>query len=151
MTIIKQCTACKKEKPENAFDSFHGKVNRQCRGCRSRHNRYYADDKNNVRTKYKEYYRANKSKFKRESFRNNLRRKYGLTIDSYQALLKGQNNKCLICDSDFQGNNRPCVDHCHRTGKVRGILCRRCNLSISYLEDKTFVQKAIDYIDKLVK
>lgn len=73
--------------------------------------------------------------------RNRKLKKYGLTVDDYEALLRGQGGVCAICLESPQptaGPNRNgilFVDHCHDTGKVRGLLCQKCNTAIGYLRD----------------
>lgn len=59
--------------------------------------------------------------------------KYGITIDDYQSMLISQDNKCGICRKEL---TKPVIDHCHETGKVRGILCQSCNVKISFNGDK---------------
>ncbi len=76
---------------------------------------------------------------------------YGLTIDQYNTMLLLQQNKCDICGVEFNSDNRatkPHVDHCHSSGKIRGILCHQCNLDIGRIEQPDFLQKALFYIDK---
>ena len=59
-----------------------------------------------------------------------------------------QDGKCAIC-SNPQENRRLAVDHCHKTGKVRGLLCQGCNTGIGGLKDDTErIKKAIDYLKK---
>lgn len=68
-----------------------------------------------------------------------LRQRYGLTLDGYQEILKRQNGVCAICEGQPNGpgadKGRFHVDHCHRTGKVRGLLCGKCNTAIGLLDD----------------
>lgn len=70
-----------------------------------------------------------------------LLRVYGLQRAAYDALLRAQGGRCAVCRSDEPGNGRNtaramwCVDHDHRTGKVRGLLCRGCNAGIGNLRD----------------
>jgi len=61
----------------------------------------------------------------------NLKYLYGLTIDSYTALLDKQGERCAICRSP---DRRLVVDHDHQTGRVRGLLCNRCNNHLGWLE-----------------
>ncbi len=56
-----------------------------------------------------------------------LRRKYGITLKQYYRMLKAQDYKCAICRRPFDEKRKANVDHNHKTGKVRGILCYRCN------------------------
>lgn len=56
-----------------------------------------------------------------------LRKKYGITFKKFSDMLVAQDGKCAICRRPFGEKRRPNVDHNHKTGKVRGILCYRCN------------------------
>ena len=62
-----------------------------------------------------------------------LKKKYGLTPEAYQAMLDVQRNSCSICLELFAG--KVCVDHCHTTGKVRGLLCAGCNSGLGHFKD----------------
>lgn len=73
----------------------------------------------------------------------NLSRRYGLTLAQFNAMRKAQSNLCAICETPM---SKPKVDHDHITGKVRGLLCHRCNLLLSGLEDETFRQRAMAYL-----
>ena len=80
-----------------------------------------------------ERYRADPSKA-REAF---LKRKYGITISEYDAMLEMQSNKCAVCKTDAPGgkHNVFCVDHDHVTGKVRELLCKDCNIVLGIIND----------------
>lgn len=56
-----------------------------------------------------------------------LKRKYGVSFAWYRKTLKGQDGKCAICRRPFGDQRKANVDHNHKTGKVRGLLCYRCN------------------------
>lgn len=80
---------------------------------------------------------------------------YGLSWVEYQAMLKKQGGRCVICQSEFDlssdhgrnGKNKPCVDHCHSSDKVRGILCGQCNRGLGFFRDnKDHLQSAINYL-----
>jgi hypothetical protein len=81
--------------------------------------------------------------------RRNLKREYGLTLEDYDKMLKVQNGKCAICNGEnpiYKGNL--CVDHCHTTGKIRGLLCHSCNLTLGYMKDsKDRLKNAIKYLE----
>ena len=67
-------------------------------------------------------------------------RKYGLTVSAYKAMLT---NPCAICGSRKERQ----VDHCHKTGVVRGTLCRRCNSTLGFVNDDTeILLKMVDYL-----
>jgi hypothetical protein len=59
--------------------------------------------------------------------------KYGLTLERFEAMADLQDGRCLICRSVPE---LLVVDHCHKTGRVRGLLCRECNLALGYLKDR---------------
>jgi hypothetical protein len=81
-----------------------------------------------------------------------LRQKFDLTIEEYETMLKNQEGRCAICLSDtfnFSHGKRAHVDHCHDTGKVRGLLCGRCNVALGHFKhDPEIIQKAINYLQK---
>ena len=66
-----------------------------------------------------------------------LKRNYGLTTEDYEAMVEAQGNECLICNvsGDKVRNQRLVVDHCHVSGKVRGLLCQKCNLLLGHADD----------------
>jgi hypothetical protein len=75
------------------------------------------------------------------------RHKYGISADSYNKLLMIQDSKCAICFKIFVSN--PDIDHNHRTGQIRGLLCRSCNLMLGCSkEDIKVLRQAIHYLDK---
>lgn len=78
-----------------------------------------------------------------------LKIKYGISIKQKEQMMNKQNNKCSICKKDFE-NSKDCnVDHNHKTGKIRGLLCFKCNCGIGYLnENVKILQKAIKYLGK---
>lgn len=79
---------------------------------------------------------------------SDLKRKFGITVDQYDSILLSQNNGCAICgDSKNRGGNRLAVDHDHDTGRVRGLLCHRCNTAIGlFSDDIELLKSAIYYL-----
>lgn len=67
-----------------------------------------------------------------------LEKKYGIDITAFEGLIKSQEGKCKCCNTPFGllRGLKPCVDHCHATGKIRGILCVRCNLLLGHANDQ---------------
>jgi hypothetical protein len=63
-----------------------------------------------------------------------IRRKYGITQEDYEELFAAQDGVCAICGKE-ESNGKLSVDHDHETGDVRGLLCRLCNLGLSYWKD----------------
>lgn len=60
---------------------------------------------------------------------------FNLSVEDYEKILKYQQGVCYICQRE-PGKLRLSVDHCHKTGLIRGLLCMRCNKGIAYFEDK---------------
>ncbi len=83
-----------------------------------------------------------------------LKKAYGITLDQYNEMLSKQEGKCMICKSNNNGfyNKKPkafAVDHCHTTGKIRGLLCSDCNTGIGLLKDNIdLLNNAIKYLNK---
>jgi hypothetical protein len=73
-----------------------------------------------------------------------LLRKYGISLIEYDALLAAQGGRCAICGRErpTRGDQMLQVDHCHRTGKVRGLLCSPCNSVLGFLEDNPLTLRA---------
>lgn len=82
--------------------------------------------------------------------KSDLKRTFGLTIEQYDSILISQGDGCAICDrKQKDSKKRLAVDHCHKTMKIRGILCETCNLLIGYSKDNiAILNKAIDYLIK---
>jgi hypothetical protein len=74
---------------------------------------------------------------------------YDLSQEDYDALLEEQGNRCAICRDDTPGGKgRWHIDHSHASGKVRGLLCSRCNLGLGYFRDATEnLKRAIEYLE----
>lgn len=76
-----------------------------------------------------------------------IKTKYNLSRKEYDDLLKGQRGRCAICRQPF--DRTPNVDHNHRTGKVRGLLCKSCNMGLGNFLDKIpLLTAAISYLRK---
>lgn len=77
------------------------------------------------------------------------KRRYGIEPEDYDKLLNEQKNACAICNtSDWKGNG-PHIDHDHKTGKTRGLLCHSCNTALGSFKDNIeILMSAIDYIKK---
>jgi hypothetical protein len=77
--------------------------------------------------------------------------KYRIRVEDYWRILGEQGGRCAICGADEAGgkHNRWHVDHNHRTGQVRGLLCHSCNIGIGHLrENPDVLRSAIDYLDR---
>jgi hypothetical protein len=75
--------------------------------------------------------------------------KYGITVETYEQLLREQAGVCAICGGKPE-NRRLSVDHDHTTGLVRGLLCRKCNSAIGYMSDSLVkLQRATRYLERM--
>ena len=83
------------------------------------------------------------------AWKHDIKKKYGITDDEYHLLNESQNYVCAICKKSDGRGARLAIDHCHETGKIRGLLCRTCNVAIGYLNDDiTLLESAISYLKK---
>lgn len=92
-------------------------------------------------------YRRTRPESKREI---QYKRRYGITIEQFDEMVRSQGNRCAICSDEFKPKRKNMtihVDHCHETMKVRGLLCSRCNVGIGLLNDSIERLKiAIEYL-----
>lgn len=73
-----------------------------------------------------------------------LKQLYGVTLEQYDKMFEQQDGKCAICNQSELGY-RLCIDHDHKTGRVRGLLCHGCNLSLGHLEK--YIANAVLYLE----
>ncbi len=108
----------------------------------------YHLNRESILAKQKEYYRANAEYIKS---RERLKR-YGINTRQFNDMLKTQNNLCAIClqpETQIQhGKLRPlCVDHNHKTGEIRALLCNDCNTGLGkFKDDINLLEKSINYL-----
>lgn len=82
---------------------------------------------------------------------SHLKWKYGITIEQYDVMLDEQGGLCAICkrEENRKPLRRLAVDHCHSTGKIRGLLCSRCNTAIGQFCDNPEIMKsAMSYVER---
>lgn len=74
---------------------------------------------------------------------------YNITLQIYNEMLEGQGGVCAICLGPPNRNKKIFdVDHCHKTGKIRGLLCNRCNSSMGFLkDDPILVERMLNYLN----
>jgi len=138
----KTCTECDLIKNVSEFhrnkdspDGFHSK----CKACKNGKAReYYNSGVENTRTaghNAREYH---------------LKKTYGITTEQYEALLKTQNSSCAICEKPSSEEKRSfAVDHDHKTGEIRGLLCHYCNYRmVGKHRDGSLLRKIADYVEQ---
>jgi len=85
-----------------------------------------------MRTWYKSPRNREQAKF--SAWRYDLKKKYGMVPEEFDAMLLRQGGLCAICKCLLQGKHKPHVDHCHTTGVNRGLLCTGCNTALHKME-----------------
>jgi len=137
----KTCCICKNEKPLSSFEPRRdrpGQLRSQCRPCKSA-----AANASKKRTGYK----WKRPPEQRRLYR--LKTIFGLTEQAHTELYNEQFGRCAICgthEKDTAGK-RLRVDHCHKTGHIRGLLCLHCNSGIGMFRDSgDTLKKAIKYL-----
>lgn len=128
-TLTKQCYTCKEHKQADEFnkkkqakDGLHP----SCKECKNAHERKHRDPGYSRKT--------------------NLKRSYGMSLSDYQRMFETQGGVCAICKQPERVVRRGrlinlSVDHCHKTGVVRGLLCSSCNRGIGKLKDSPAILK----------
>ena len=135
------CSSCKETKDSSLFPKATKKKRGfawECKTCKkeTRKNKKKTMSSEDWALLHKGYY---------------LKSAYGITLIEYNNFLKQQNHKCAICYADETEvlNQTLYVDHCHSTGKVRGLLCHPCNASLGLLKENIEVlENAKNYLRK---
>ena len=98
---------------------------------------------------HQEQYKRVKQKYQRKhQFINTLKRK-NLTPEKFHKMLSEQDGKCLICRLPQVNNKMLFIDHNHKTGKVRGLLCVRCNSGLGHFKENVrLLSRAIQYLKR---
>lgn len=148
---MKKCGRCKQLLPEDNF-SYNAQTRTNlscyCKPCTSIINKEW-------RAKNPEISKKNSSDWAKANplilANKALIRNYGVTLEDKNRLLKSQNNKCAICGRILViGNKNTHLDHEHKTGKIRGVLCNQCNHLIgNCFERISILESAICYLTKV--
>lgn len=133
----KKCKSCGKIKPYEDFAEHPrcvGGRNSKCRSCKNvMAADHYQRNKDIIREKRKGRHRKTWTM-----------QKYGLPEEKYQEMYAAVDGRCQICNNHHK---TLCVDHDHATGKIRGLLCTRCNFGLGNLKDDvSLLNKAIIYL-----
>jgi hypothetical protein len=140
---MKQCTKCRKKLPKT---SFH-KKRAECKLCiKVQHKKYVLENPEKRKQAHDNWYKRSK-KHKSEYYqKNHIKTKakiYDISVEELTNLFNKSNGICAICNK----KSNLSVDHDHKTGKVRGLLCPRCNFGIGNLgDDITILKSAIEYL-----
>ena len=94
----------------------------------------------------RDYHAANRKTILERNKWYKIERQFGLTKDGFFEMLAAQGNACACCKTDdpnTRGGKGWCVDHCHSTGKVRGILCSHCNTALGLANDNVEILESL--------
>lgn len=145
----KTCCTCKVLKPAGEFHVIRksGKLRPYCRDCqRERARKNYGVNKVRILEANRRYRTRpeNIAKHRARVRRWHYKTNYGITESDKRFLEQSQGNRCAICQTHFSelDQRRIHVDHCHSTGKIRGILCHCCNQVLAQAHDMPAVLKA---------
>lgn len=148
---MKVCTKCHELRPLETYRKNNGKAHAGtvCHVCEAaRHRSNYAADPDKERKRTATWAITNPKLLQTVRQKAFLKRRYGVTVEQYNALLIKQKGLCACCYKDLALTvRRPHLDHDHITGAIRGILCRGCNMGIGQLGDNIKgVMNALEYL-----
>lgn len=91
----------------------------------------------------------NRQQIRRQRFERGLRDVHGITVEDWARMFHSQGGRCAGCLDPLRDGWGTAVDHCHRTDKVRGLLCIRCNRSLGVLRERPeTLRRLADYIER---
>lgn len=160
-----RCSRCNEMKPSSLFNRDNSRPSgygNKCKPCQKEYHSewrkdnakyeeyqslYYEQNKERINERNTNYYYANKDWLLPKMNANRFFKKFGITQEDAKTLLDSQGGVCAICHTDTPTEKGWCVDHCHTTGKIRGILCSKCNSGIGFLnDDPELCKRAIAYL-----
>jgi hypothetical protein len=142
--LTKTCTKCRLDKPRAEFSKHavaKGGVTSRCKPCAA--------------TAARARNAANPERLAVINRRSKLKRAFGISLEQYDAMLAAQGGRCGICGTGEPTGKRGIlgpvfhVDHCHKTGKIRGLLCASCNPALGAFGDSAErLAAAIAYLER---
>lgn len=134
------CKYCKQIKPLSEFSKVAPHQHKRgyhswCKPCMAAATQRYQKRNPEKKAKWKREYKV---------------RSYGISVEQYQQMVDAQDNRCAICGGvTHKALN---IDHCHATGKVRGLLCGNCNRALGmFMDSSEYLAKAIKYLSGGIK
>lgn len=159
---MKTCSHCKKEKATEKFHknkSHKDRLTSNCKECKLSQKRiYYSKNKEKINKKAKEYYYThekrrklkdqeyyskNKEKINQRHKEYYYKYKYGISLQEKREMYYKQDGKCLGCEKEMLTTRDCHVDHDHKTNRVRGLLCYRCNVLIGFANDNPIILESL--------
>lgn len=107
---------------------------------------YYQRHKKRILAQQAEYRRKNRRRVRRAVMQCHYKTRYGIDIQQVEEMRRKQKNCCAVCGRR-KGKRHLHLDHCHQTGKIRGLLCHNCNRGLGYFGDQpALLVKAAHYL-----
>ncbi len=145
--VCYRCQVCGEVKPESQF--LNKQTALRCKACRNAYSRQWARAHPEKTKATRERLRDYHKEYSRVWHRNRgWQKRHGIefSVARYEQMLADQDGKCAICKDVMA---RPCIDHCHKTNRVRGLLCHSCNAGIGALrDDPEIMGRAIEYVKR---
>lgn len=146
-----RCISCGENKQQNEFyptklskRGHHGR----CKKCWAEYDKNWRLRNREVSRLYRaNYYKTHRAKISKLNWRSSLKTRYGITPEAYEAMVVQQGGKCSIRGSPPRENRRLCVDHSHKNGVVRALLCDKCNAGLgAFRDDPGLLIKAAEFV-----
>jgi hypothetical protein len=155
-----RCVYCKREKDarwkNNNREQHNAASVKWKKENREHYNQWLREDRKKDPEKYRQYERNSVNKYGITKIRRTeVLRIHGLTIEQHDKMIKLHENRCAICKKEETRKGRSgsitplCIDHCHLSNKIRGLLCHDCNTGIGKFKDSIdFLVNAIEYLKR---
>lgn len=140
MAGLRQCVECAQHLLPDMY--YEGRV--ACKKCViAKANAWRRAHPERTKETAKRWRDAPENKKRSENAR--LKYRYGVTLEEKLRLMEAQEDRCAICRLEFE--SKPHLDHCHRSGAIRGVLCDTCNRGIGYFKDQPeMLESAANYL-----
>jgi hypothetical protein len=133
---VKTCFTCGLEKEDSLFHKDRYRKNGLCYRCKD------CTKIHRKRTK------PGKPLSTEQGRKKSLKKRFNMTLEQYDSMSRQQEDVCAVCGGVNKDGRRLCVDHSHKTGKVRGLLCTVCNWRLGIIEDEGMMQSLCSYLKR---
>lgn len=149
-------THCKRGHEFSGENIGYSKDRRYCKVCATiSRKKWRLENKDKNYLNIKKYTESNRIRISYNAWKHSLKKRYGITEDTYNNMLKSQNNRCLTCGCTELGarncgKSKLSIDHDHKTSKIRGLLCHKCNLTSGHIENSNniIITNIIKYLER---
>ena len=159
----KACSYCEVVRPDDDF-IWHKKDRlgnvyataecKRCVYCRSsawaKMQAWYKKNPGKQYETWKRWHEKNPLRQREIGRKSGYKNKYGVSVEDYERMYIAQNGCCRICERINVNGKRLSIDHDHKTGRVRGLLCHPCNVMIGLAKENPHtLYRAVDYLENL--